>query len=309
VAYPTRTGVLEYRNSDGSIRREYRPPSEVFHADSLASLAGAPVTIGHPDDFVSPDSWNTLSKGHVGESVVPESNFVKATMNIQSRDAVDSVLKGQLRELSSAYTLTLDETPGVTPEGERYDAVQRDIRYNHVALLPVGAGRAGSEVRLRMDSAYVTFDREPMTETNATPVTPAPERTDAAAALVARADRLEGENATLRTELASLREAATRADSTLDARVAARLALIEQVRPFAGTAQVATLSERALLELGAGRTDGSDDFLRGCMAVRADGVTAAQNAAVAVRNVDSNEKPGKAEEARAAFLARNRGNV
>src|SRR6478735_9078084 len=120
-AYATRTGVLEYRNQDGTIRREYRPAEEVFNQDSLASLAGAPVTIGHPEDFVNPDSWNTLSKGHVGESVVPESSYVKAPIHIQARDAVDSVMRGDLVELSSAYTLTLDETPGVTPTGERYD--------------------------------------------------------------------------------------------------------------------------------------------------------------------------------------------
>ena len=35
-----RTGVLVYRNADGSERREYRPPEEAFDKDSLASLKG-----------------------------------------------------------------------------------------------------------------------------------------------------------------------------------------------------------------------------------------------------------------------------
>jgi hypothetical protein len=263
------------------------------------------VTIGHPDDFVNPDSWNTLSKGHVGESVVPESSYVKAPIHIQSRDAVDSVLKGELVELSSAYTLTLDETPGVTPDGQRYDAVQRDIRYNHVALLPKGAGRAGSEVRLRMDSTYVTFDREHMIITNTQPAEKATERTDAAA-LVARADRLEGENATLRAEVARLTEA--RSDAAIANLITARLALIEQVRPFAGDKPLAALSERELLEVGAARKDGSDDFLRGVIAVRAEGVSASAKVAATVQNTDSEDKPGKADEARAKFLANARGS-
>ena len=31
-----RTGILLYRNADGTERREYRPPEEAFKADSLA---------------------------------------------------------------------------------------------------------------------------------------------------------------------------------------------------------------------------------------------------------------------------------
>ena len=42
-----RTGILVYRNADGTERREYRPPEEAFKADSLASLMGKPITIGH----------------------------------------------------------------------------------------------------------------------------------------------------------------------------------------------------------------------------------------------------------------------
>jgi hypothetical protein len=42
--------------------------------------------------------------------------------------------------------------PGVW-QGQHYDAVQRKIRGNHVALGPKGWGRAGPEVRLRLDSA------------------------------------------------------------------------------------------------------------------------------------------------------------
>src|SRR5678816_1356476 len=44
----TRTGVFPYMRADGSIQREYRPASEVFKADSLASLADAAVTVEHP---------------------------------------------------------------------------------------------------------------------------------------------------------------------------------------------------------------------------------------------------------------------
>ncbi len=42
------------------------------------------------------------------------------------------------------------QEPG-THRGERYDAVQTSIRYNHVALGPKDWGRAGSEASLRLD--------------------------------------------------------------------------------------------------------------------------------------------------------------
>lgn len=42
-----RSGLLKYRNADGSERVEYRPPEDALAADSLASLEGKPITLGH----------------------------------------------------------------------------------------------------------------------------------------------------------------------------------------------------------------------------------------------------------------------
>lgn len=49
-----------------------------------------------------------------------------------------------LKELSLGYNLTLDETPGEW-NGQHYDAIQRDIRINHLAL--VREARAGEQAR------------------------------------------------------------------------------------------------------------------------------------------------------------------
>ena len=38
----TSTGIFEYTNPDGSVRRELRLPEEVFAAESLASYQGKP---------------------------------------------------------------------------------------------------------------------------------------------------------------------------------------------------------------------------------------------------------------------------
>lgn len=150
-AVPTRAGVLVYRDTTGTERREYRPPSEVFAADSLATLRGATVTDLHPKELVTPANWATLSKGHVGDDVRADGPLVAASLVVQDAAAVAAVERRERVELSCGYTCELDATPGVTPEGERYDAVQRSIRYNHVALGPEGWGRAGPDCALRLD--------------------------------------------------------------------------------------------------------------------------------------------------------------
>ena len=54
----TRTGVFIYRNADGSERREYRPPDEVFAQDSLNAYKGIPITRGHPGKVTSSNAKN-----------------------------------------------------------------------------------------------------------------------------------------------------------------------------------------------------------------------------------------------------------
>jgi len=147
----TRIGVFVYTNADGSKRRELRHPDEVFAEDSLATLAGAPVTDLHPADPVGPNNWRKLSVGHVGEDVKRADKYVSAKLMIQDGEEIAAIERGDRKELSCGYTCTLDNTPGEF-DGERYDAIQRSIRYNHVALGPAGWGRAGTNCNLRLDS-------------------------------------------------------------------------------------------------------------------------------------------------------------
>ena len=43
----TSTGIFEYQNPDGTVRRELRLPEEVFDPASLASYKGKPVILTH----------------------------------------------------------------------------------------------------------------------------------------------------------------------------------------------------------------------------------------------------------------------
>lgn len=156
----TRVGVLDYRNADGSVRREFRPPDEVFKAESLDTLRGAPVTDLHPSEMVRTDNHAVLARGHVGDDVRADERFVAATLYVQDSRLVEMVERGDRREISCGYTCDFDATPGEY-EGERYDGVQRNITYNHAALGPREWGRAGSDVALRMDAADVWTSTAP----------------------------------------------------------------------------------------------------------------------------------------------------
>lgn len=149
-AYVTRVGVFTYKRADGRVVKEYRPAEEVFHADSLASLEGAPVTLGHPG-HVTPSNWGKHAVGHV-ESGRADGIYVASHVRVQREDGIKGVEAKSLKEISCGYNARIEETPGEF-EGEHYDCIQRDIRYNHVALGPENWGRAGNEVRLRLDSA------------------------------------------------------------------------------------------------------------------------------------------------------------
>lgn len=149
----TRTGILTYRDSTGREWREYRPATEVFAEDSLRSLRGAPVTDLHPTTLVTPATWRDLAVGHVGDDVAREGELVVASVLVQDASEIARIEAGERKEVSAGYVCEVDDTPGVTPEGEAYDRVQRAVRYNHVALGPEGWGRAGAEVSLRLDAA------------------------------------------------------------------------------------------------------------------------------------------------------------
>ena len=144
-----RTGILEYRNVDGTIRREYRPPEEAFNVDSLASIRGKPITLGHHGWVSSANYREAKPVGTVISDGRQDGNNIRADVVIYSLDTDD-------RELSCGYQTELEETSGVTPEGEHYDAIQRNIVYNHLAIVP--RGRAGN-ARLNMDGEQI-FETE-----------------------------------------------------------------------------------------------------------------------------------------------------
>jgi len=148
--FATRCGVFPYIDAEGKVRRELRHPDDVFAPESLASLKNAVVTLEHPPVMVEPSNFAEYSVGYTTDRVDVNRDLVEVDLIIANADAVNAVENNGLRELSAGYVADLDEEGG-DYNGAAYDFRQRNIRYNHVAL--VKRGRAGPEVRLRMDSA------------------------------------------------------------------------------------------------------------------------------------------------------------
>lgn len=145
----TRTGVFLYRNSDGSIRRELRHPDDVFAADSLETLKMLPITNGHPEEkLVNSENADRLSIGSTGESVQIDGAHLLNSLVITHKDGIEATELGR-KELSLGYNLDLEQVEGEY-NGERYDHRQRNIRYNHLAI--VDRARAGSAAALHLDA-------------------------------------------------------------------------------------------------------------------------------------------------------------
>jgi hypothetical protein len=154
----TRTGVFTYDYADGTRVRELRHPDEVFKADSLDSLTQAPLTVLHPSTEVTPATWKQVSVGHVDGTPKPEGQFVAADLRIQDGDTISKVDAKSLTELSCGYRCTVVPGQGEW-NGEKYDARQTNIVYNHVAIGPKDWGRAGNSVKIRTDGSPVWLSR------------------------------------------------------------------------------------------------------------------------------------------------------
>lgn len=164
-AIVTSIGVFSYARKDGTIQRELRLPEEVFAEGTLNSMKLKPVTLNHPAELVTKDNADKLQVGSLGDNPSwtrewEHRNCTEVTdgincaidMIITKKDAIDAVLNGK-NALSMGYTCDLEiAEPGSTWCGVEYDFIQRNIRYNHCAI--VDSARAGdnAKIELRVDS-------------------------------------------------------------------------------------------------------------------------------------------------------------
>ncbi len=167
-AIVTNVGVFTYRNADGTTHTELRLPEEVFDSASLESLKMKPITNDHPTELVLPENVKQYQVGSLGDNPssttqasdwsgarnrtfeITDGYHLAIDIIITEDQAIKDVENGK-RALSCGYTCDLEKAQdGSRWCGIAYDYIQRNIRYNHVAL--VDSARAGDEAKIRMDS-------------------------------------------------------------------------------------------------------------------------------------------------------------
>lgn len=246
VAKTARTGIQTYTAGELGLKdraasdvvRVYRPPEEVFSKDAMASQAYRPVTVDHPSEMVDATNWKKHSAGMTGGEVARDGEFVAVPLTLMDQNAIDAWEAGK-RELSWGYTCDLQFTDGVTPQGEAYDAIQANIRANHLAVCR--HARGGSALRLGdhqpegaqpVATKTITFDGLPV------------EVTDAAEAVI---NKLKGMLDTAGKALETAKAEHATAIAAKDAELGAKDAKIAEVEKqvITGAALDALVADRA----------------------------------------------------------------
>lgn len=135
------TGMQEYYAGDLEIAelapnvrvKVYRPAEEVFKPESLASLENKAFVIYHPDELINSENDSQLRKGMV-YNVHRAGDTIVGDIQITDKDAIEKTK--HINKLSLGYTMTLDKM-----EGEENSYIARDIKYNHLALVPKGRSK------------------------------------------------------------------------------------------------------------------------------------------------------------------------
>lgn len=162
----SKVGVFEYLGANlpgaeepDALYKIYRPAEELSDPECLKSFRLVPwindhEMLGSEDEGLTPAEQKGVG-GVTGERIEfdPETGYLYSNLRCFS-EALKTIIENGKNELSLAYRSRIDWTPGVW-NGQKYDAIQREIRGNHIAS--VDEGRMGPEVAV-LDSLTVTYD-------------------------------------------------------------------------------------------------------------------------------------------------------
>lgn len=158
----TKIGVFPYLGRQISpdlepdrIYKVLRPEEELTRPETLESLKLLPLINDHTMIGNEPGmkpAEEVGVEGTSGTNVEVSHPLLTNDLKIFTENIKNAIDSGK-KELSMGYRCRYDLTPGEY-NGEAYDAIQRDIIFNHIAL--VDEGRCGSDVRV-MDCS-IAFD-------------------------------------------------------------------------------------------------------------------------------------------------------
>lgn len=159
----SKVGVFPYMGKEigasdpNKIYKVYRSEEELSAPDTIESFKLVPFI----DEHAMLGNYGMAAEkkgiqGVIGSDVYYEAPYLKGNLRIYS-EATKSLIKNGKIELSPGYLCRYDFTEGVF-NGEKYDAIQRDIRGNHLAL--VEEGRTGPDVAVQDKAGkfHITLD-------------------------------------------------------------------------------------------------------------------------------------------------------
>ena len=120
-----------------------------FTDEALSSLEGKPVIIRAHEWR---DAENTLEDGLTVGSVagsprVADGIYIECDFVLYDAGIAQAIQRGDLVEVSAGYEGQHDIRNGIF-NGEAFHLEQKNLRFNHVLLLPEGQGRCGRDVRI-----------------------------------------------------------------------------------------------------------------------------------------------------------------
>lgn len=160
----SKVGIFPYLGSQISpdlipdkIYQVYRPEEELTTSETINSFKLIPwiddhAMLGSSEEGLLPADKKGVH-GVIGEEVYFEYPYLKGNLKIFSEN-LDEKISYNKKELSIGYRCDYDVVSGYS-NGIKYDAIQRHIRGNHIAL--VDEGRSGPDVAV-LDTAIFTFD-------------------------------------------------------------------------------------------------------------------------------------------------------
>ena len=140
-------GSKEHGFDPDKIYYGLRDPDEL--AKGAGTFNGLPLLLEHhPTDAENlPKEWVV---GSMGTDAVFEKPYLKNSLTVTDAQAIQYIEDGTAKEISCSYRFTPDFTAGEYTEADgskvHYDFIMRDIKGNHVALVP--EGRAGHDVKV-----------------------------------------------------------------------------------------------------------------------------------------------------------------
>lgn len=140
-----RTGEMIYapgeypsglEGDDSGVITAVRDAEDLFSPKTIASFEGKPLTIRHPNDFVTPQNWSSLAKGtiqNIRQGTGENAQDLMCDILVTDQLAI-GMIKNGIREVSCGYDAEYVQL-------EKGRCKQINIIGNHLAL--VEEGRAG----------------------------------------------------------------------------------------------------------------------------------------------------------------------